>query len=134
MPRYRLLSAHYSEEDKWLPGDKEAADSNGPITGYQLDEKGNQVLDEKGQPIAFRGTVVGDGTPHKWTRDPTPDMVGLDEESQALVEIAKKRGDGLDPVDRLPLTVDTPQLSLGDLQALAERAGFRLVPEKKHAA
>jgi hypothetical protein len=30
MPRYRLLSAHFSEEDKWLPGDKENESTDAP--------------------------------------------------------------------------------------------------------
>jgi hypothetical protein len=101
MPRYRLLSAHYSEEDKWLPGHKEMTD--------QGEEK---------------GTIVGDGTPHLWTRDPTPDMVGLDPESEKLVEKARKRGDGLNPVDFLPLTVGG---SRAELEAAAARMGLSLV-------
>jgi hypothetical protein len=105
MPRYRLLSAHYSEEDKWLPGDKEMSD--------QGEEK---------------GTIVGDGTPHLWTRDPTPDMVGLDPESEKLVEKARKRGDGLNPVDFLPLTVGGPS-NLEELRELADRLGYRLEKE-----
>jgi hypothetical protein len=105
MPRYRLLSAHYSEENKWLPGDKEMSD--------QGEEK---------------GTIVGDGTPHLWTRDPTPDMVGLDPESEKLVAKARKRGDGLNPVDYLPLTTGGPT-SIEELEAVAERMGYRLEKE-----
>jgi hypothetical protein len=78
MAKYRLLSAHYSEEDKYLEGDKERGDG--------------------------LGTIVGDGTEHKWTIPPTPEMVGLDPKSEALVEEAKLRGDGLNPVDYLPMT------------------------------
>lgn len=106
MPRYRLLSAHYSEEDKWLPGDKENEDSNAPVTGHMVDENWNPVYDGNGNQRVFRGTIVGDGTQHKWTRPPTPEMEGLDDKSRALVEEAKKRGDGLNPIDFLPLVVD----------------------------
>lgn len=124
--KYRLLSAHYTEEDKWLPGDKENADNpNAPITGYMLDEAENQVFDENGSPRVFRGTIVGDGTQHKWTREPTAEMEGLDAPSKALVEIARKKGDGLDPVDKLPLTVGE-SMSVADLRALAARQGFKL--------
>lgn len=80
MPRYRLLEQHYSEEDKLLEGDN--------TLGEGL------------------GTVVGEGSPHKWTRPPTPAMEGLDEKSQALVEKEKLRGHGLNPVDYLPIVVD----------------------------
>ncbi len=104
MARYRLLSAHYSEEDKYLLGDKEADEAGGPITGRELDKDGNEILDGNGAPIVHRGTIVGDGTPHKWTRPPTPEMEGLDAESKRLVEIEKKRGDGLNPIDYLPMT------------------------------
>lgn len=131
MPRYRLLSAHYTEEDKWLPGDKENEDTNEPVTGFVLDENGEKLYDEKGQPRVYRGTLVGDGTPHKWTRDPTPEMEGLDAESKKKVELARKRGDGLNPVDFLPLTTGGPT-SREELEAAAERMGFSLV-EKEDA-
>lgn len=95
MPRYRLLSAHYSEEDKLLMGDKE-----------------NEWMDGMpGKLLEKNGTIVGDGTLHKWTREPTPDMEGLDAESIKLVEKAKKRGDGLNPIDFLPLTMGQPDTS-----------------------
>jgi hypothetical protein len=107
MARYRLLSAHYSEEDKLLLGDQELNGTDAPVTGRALDEAGNEVYDGDGRPILYRGTIVGDGTPHKWTRPPTPEMEGLDAESKRLVEIEKKRGDGLNPVDFLPMTYGT---------------------------
>jgi hypothetical protein len=78
MPRYRLLSAHFSEEDKWLPGDKENESTDAPVTGLMVDEDGNPIYDERGVQRVYRGTLVGDGTQHKWTRDPTPEMEGLD--------------------------------------------------------
>jgi hypothetical protein len=126
MPRYRLLTAHYTEEDKWLPGDQENSNSNAPITGYVTDEDGNQVSDEHGQPIPYRGTLVGDRTPHKWTRDPTPEMEGLDEESKALVAKAKLRGDGLNPVDYLPMTGPSEKLTRRQLEEQAKAMGLEL--------
>jgi len=80
MPRYRLLEQHYSEEDKLLEGDNTLGEG--------------------------QGTVVGDGSPHKWTGPPTPAMEGLDAASKALVEKEKLRGHGLNPVDYLPIVVD----------------------------
>ncbi len=80
MPRYRLLEQHYSEEDKLLEGDNTLGEG--------------------------QGTEVGDGTPHKWTGPPTPAMEGLDAASKALVAKEKLRGDGLNPVDYLPIVVD----------------------------
>jgi hypothetical protein len=124
MPRYRLLSAHYSEEDKWLPGDKENESSDAPVTGQMVDEDGSPIYDEKGVQRVYRGTLVGDGTQHKWTRDPTPEMEGLDAESKKKVEAARKRGDGLNPVDFLPLTVGG---SRAELEAAAARMGLSLV-------
>ncbi len=74
MAKYKLLSQHYSEEDKIL------------------------------EP----GTIVGTGTPFKWTRSPTTEMVGLDKESKAAVEREKLRaGEMLDPLNYLPMTVGT---------------------------
>ena len=105
MPRYRLLEAHYSEEDKWLPGDKEN--------------------EQFGRP----GTEVGDGTEHKWTGLPTPYMVGLDPEAERLVEEAKAHGDGLNPIDFLPMTME-PQ-GMDELQAQAKRLGYKLTREKE---
>lgn len=128
MPRYRLLSAHYSEEDKWLPGDKENESTNAPVTGQMVDEDGAPIYDEKGVQRVYRGTLVGDGTQHKWTRDPTPEMEGLDAESKKKVEAARKRGDGLNPVDFLPLTTQGPT-SIAELEAAAERMGYRLEKE-----
>src|SRR5207248_42558 len=87
MARYRLLSAHYTEEDKLLLGDKELEGTDAPVTGRAVDEKGNDIYDGDGRPILYRGTIVGDGSPHKWTRPPTPEMEGLDPESKRLVEI-----------------------------------------------
>jgi hypothetical protein len=71
--RYRLTTPHYSEEDKLL-----------------------EASDEK--PIE-----VGDGTQFKWTRPPTPEMEGLDEESRAAVEKERIRAgeDGLNPLNGL---------------------------------
>jgi len=71
MAKYKLLSQHYSEEDKLL------------------------------EP----GTVVGTGTPFKWTRPPTAEMVGLDKDGKAAVEKEKLRaGEMLDPLNYLPMT------------------------------
>lgn len=131
MPRYRLLSAHYSEEDKWLPGDKENEGSDAPVTGQMVDEDGNPIYDEKGVQRVYRGTLVGTGTQHKWTRDPTPEMEGLDPESKKKVEAVRRRGDGLNPVDFLPLTVGPPS-NREELEAAANRMGFSLV-EKEDA-
>jgi hypothetical protein len=124
MPRYRLLSAHFSEEDKWLPGDKENESTDAPVTGLMVDEDGDPIYDERGVQRVYRGTLVGDGTQHKWTRDPTPEMEGLDAESKKKVEAARKRGDGLNPVDFLPLTVGG---SRAELEAAAARMGLSLV-------
>jgi hypothetical protein len=76
MPRYRLTTPHFSEEDKLI-----------------------EASDEK--PVE-----VGDGTMFKWTRPPTPEMQGLDEESRALVEREKVRcGEGgMDPLSQLKMT------------------------------
>ncbi len=74
MAKYKLLSQHYSEEDKLL------------------------------EP----GTEVGTGTPFKWTRPPTTEMVGLDKEGKAAVEKEKLRaGEMLDPLNYLPMTTGT---------------------------
>lgn len=73
MAKYRLLTTHFSEEDK--------------------------ILDP--------GTVVGTGTLHKWTREPTPEMQGLDKEGRDKVAAVKKRiGENFDPIDNLPLAMD----------------------------
>ncbi len=77
MGRYRLLEQHYSEEDKLLEGDKELGEG--------------------------MGTIVGDGTPHKWR----------DEKSKAAVAREKLRGDGLNPVDYLPLIIDSAVIGNG---------------------
>ncbi len=87
MGRYRLLEQHYSEEDKLLEGDKELGEG--------------------------MGTIVGDGTPHKWSGPPTPAMEGLDEKSKAAVAREKLRGDGLNPVDYLPLIIDSAVIGNG---------------------
>jgi hypothetical protein len=69
--KYRLLTPHFSEEDKWLDG----------------------------------GTEVGDGTPHKWTREPTPEMEALDDEAKvALEKVMHKTGGSIDPMNELPMT------------------------------
>lgn len=96
MPKYRLLTAHYTEEDKWLPGDKE--------NEHLDDSPGNKPAFDSTDPInTGNGTVVGDGTKHKWTRPPTQEMVGLDEKSQKLIDEVKAKCDKLDPTDYLPL-------------------------------
>ncbi len=88
MPRYRLLAAHYTEEDKYLE----------------------------------EGTEVGEGTRHRWSRPPTTQMEGLDEESQEAIDELKSRvGEG-DPLDALPMTVgpnfDLSMLSPDDKRRL----------------
>ena len=51
------------------------------------------------------GTEVGEGTRHRWTRPPTTQMEGLDEESQAMIDQLKAVvGEG-DPLNDLPMTV-----------------------------
>ena len=53
-------------------------------------------------------TIVGDGTPHAWTRAPTVEMEALDEEGKKAIELERKRtGETLDPTEELPLTMDT---------------------------
>lgn len=72
MAKYRLLSQHYSEEDKLL-----------------------EV-----------GTEVGDGTEHKWTRPPTPEMEALDDDGKKRLERERIRaGEHIAPLDDLPLTM-----------------------------
>lgn len=83
MAKFRLLTAHYLPDDKYLLGDKE--------TEHLGDEK---------------GTVVGDGTPHRidW---PTLDMEPLDDEARELIDKEKKRleldAGEMNPVENLPL-------------------------------
>jgi hypothetical protein len=76
MPKYRLLSQHFSEEDKLLE----------------------------------IGTEVGDGTSHKWTRPPSPEMEGLDDESKALVIEERERAGpfGLEPLNGLQMVGGQP--------------------------
>jgi hypothetical protein len=86
--KYKLLAAHFSEEDKYLE----------------------------------EGTEVGDGTRHRWTRPPTTQMEGLDEESQEEIDRLKLRvGEG-DPLNELPMTVgpdfDLSMLGAADKQRL----------------
>lgn len=59
-------------------------------------------------------TEVGHGTGHAWTRPPTPGMVGLDERSQSLVDKITLAGDGLNPIDKLPIVVDRAILEKQD--------------------
>jgi hypothetical protein len=69
--RYKLLTAHFSEEDKYLE----------------------------------EGTEVGEGTQHRWSRPPTTQMEGLDDESQGEIDRLKARvGEG-DPLNELPMTI-----------------------------
>ena len=76
MAKYRLLSQHYSEEDKLL-----------------------EV-----------GTEVGDGTEHKWTRPPTPEMEALDDDGKQRLERERIRaGEHIAPLDDLPLTMAEAQ-------------------------
>jgi hypothetical protein len=78
--RYKLLSPHFSEEDK--------------------------LLEE--------GIEVGDGTPHAWTRRPTPQMEPLDETARKAIdrEMIRARENNipwipgrLEPIDDLPMTM-----------------------------
>jgi hypothetical protein len=72
MAKYKLLSQHYSEEDKLLEPE----------------------------------TEVGDGTKHLWTRKPTVEMEGLDEEGRLLIDIERERtGNRIAPLDDLPMTM-----------------------------
>jgi hypothetical protein len=86
MAQYRLLTAHYIEGDKWLPGDKE-----------------NESYGDA------RGTIVGDGTEHK-IRWPTLEMVPLDEEAEKMMERERQRlaanQASMTPVEDLALTMD----------------------------
>lgn len=82
MAKFRLLRAHYIDGDKWLPGDME-----------------NEHLGEE------KGTVVGDGTPHK-IKWPTLEMEPLDAEAEALIEKERERliaDSAAPPVDSLPM-------------------------------
>ena len=73
MAKYKLLSPHYTEEDKLLE----------------------------------TGTEVGDGTPHLWTRPPTPEMEALDADGKHRLEREKKRaGERVSPIEDLPLTME----------------------------
>jgi hypothetical protein len=50
-------------------------------------------------------TIVGDGTEHKWTRTPTVEMEGLDEEGKkAVMKERERTGDHLSPTEDLPMT------------------------------
>jgi hypothetical protein len=81
--KFRLKSAHYLENDIYLPGDTEMSSFG----------------DEK-------GTVVGDGTPYPivW---PTLEMEPLDEEAEAFLEKEKERlrmnDASTTPIDDLPM-------------------------------
>lgn len=83
MAKFRLLRAHYLPDDKYLLGDLE--------TEHLGEEK---------------GTIVGDGTPHRidW---PTLDMEPLDDEARELLEQERKRlemdAGMMNPVDNLPM-------------------------------
>jgi hypothetical protein len=75
--KYKLLTQHYSEEDKLLEPD----------------------------------TLVGDGTPHLWTRRPTAEMEPLDDEGRALIDKERVRAQEMGitwgriaPIDDLPMT------------------------------
>lgn len=86
MAQYRLLTAHYIDGDKWLPGDKE--------NEYMGDE---------------RGTIVGDGTEHK-VRWPTLEMAPLDDEAREAIareeaRIAANQA-SMTPVEDLALRMD----------------------------
>ncbi len=85
MAQFRLLRAHYLPDDKYLLGDME-----------------NEHI---GDGIA-KGTIVGDGTPHRidW---PTLDMEPLDDEAREMIEQERKRlevdSGTMRPVDDLPM-------------------------------
>lgn len=66
--KFRLLSAHYFDGDKYLEGDKENENTKGENMG----------------------TVVGDGTPYP-VRWPTLEMLPLDPEAEALLEKERER-------------------------------------------
>jgi len=89
MATFRLLRAHYLPDDKYLLGDLETED------------RGEQ-----------KGTIVGDGTPHRidW---PTLDMEPLDDEARELLERERERlqidAGTMNPVDNLPMTM-TPTM------------------------
>ena len=52
------------------------------------------------------GDEVGDGCEHRWTRPPTTEMIGLDEEGRRLIERERQRvGERGNPVDALPMTM-----------------------------
>jgi hypothetical protein len=59
--------------------------------------------------------IVGDGTPHLWTRRPTPQMEPLDESGRAAIEeeMVRAKENGItwtkgviSPIDDLPLTME----------------------------
>lgn len=83
MAKFRLLRAHYLPDDKYLLGDLETED------------KGEE-----------KGTVVGDGTPHRidW---PTLDMEPLDDEAREMLARERERleidAGTMNPVDELPM-------------------------------
>ena len=90
MAKFRLRTAHqlrHSElkTDVWLPGDKE-----------------NEHLGDE------RGTQVGDGTPYPVV-SATLEMVALDEEGRAMLEIEEARlahaSASMNPIDQLPVTL-----------------------------
>jgi hypothetical protein len=89
MAKYRLLSQHFSEEDKLLEA----------------------------------GVEVGDGTSHKWTRPPSPEMEGLDEESKLLVEEERIRAGpfGLEPLNGLQMVGGQP----GDIVPIMNHPNIR---------
>lgn len=88
--KFRLKSAHYFPGDKWLPGDVEMAD------------RGENA-----------GTIVGDGTPYGvgpgTGMSPTIEMEPLDDEAREALEAEQARigAATLDPVEQLPLTMDS---------------------------
>jgi hypothetical protein len=60
-------------------------------------------------------TIVGDGTEHKWTRRPTPQMEALDESGRKAIEKEQIRSrefgipwvaGQISPIDDLPLTME----------------------------
>jgi len=92
--KYKLLSQHYSEEDKLL------------------------------EP----GTEVGDGTEHKWTRRPTPEMEALDEASKLSLERERIRsGEHIAPLDDLPMTMGEADSKYDEEVAAAQSARRQIV-------
>lgn len=113
MARYRLLSAHYLPDDKYLLGDKET-----------------EHIREEG------GAVVGDGTPHRvdW---PTLEMEPLDDEARAMLDKERERLEkahtSMNPIEALALQYN-PMLMDKYEEDYIPGTGQRRRPMKAHGS